>query len=274
MQRRARLATRLRDRCAAPVSGARQLLNVDVRSLLPHRPWDASIMDKVVGVIGGLGPEATVDFYAKLVAATPALRDQDHLRVVIDSNPKVPDRNRAVAGEGESPGPALAATARVLEGAGAELLCMPCNTAHAFIADIRSATALPFVSIIESALAEVQALRPAVRRVGLLTATGGRRARVYEDALAGTGLDAVVLDDSEQGRLMQLIYGIKAGKRGAAERTAMIALAQRLVDRGAQVLVAGCTEVPLLMSEADLAIPFIDSTAALARAVVRAARGA
>ena len=231
-------------------------------------------MDKVVGVIGGLGPDATLDFYGKLLAATPAAQDQDHLRVVIDSNPKIPDRNRALAGDGESPGPALAASARVLESAGAQLLCMPCNTAHAFIADIRGATALPFVSIVESALAEVQALRPPVRRVGLLTANGGRRARVYEDALAGAGLDAAVLDDAEQGRLMELIYGIKAGKRGDVQHIAMIALAQRLVARGAQVLVAGCTEVPLLMSATDIPVPFIDSTAALARAVVHAARGA
>ncbi|MEO8847257.1 MAG: amino acid racemase [Casimicrobiaceae bacterium] len=231
-------------------------------------------MDKVVGVIGGLGPEATLDFYAKLLAATPAQRDQDHLRVVIDSNPKVPDRNRAVAGEGDSPGPALASTARALERAGAELLCMPCNTAHAFIADVRGATSLPFISIIDATLLEVRTLRPPVQRVGLLTADGGRRARVYEDALVAVGLDAVTLDDGDQATLMQLIYGVKAGRRGNDERAAMAALARRLVDRGAQALIAGCTEVPLLMSAADTVIPFIDSTAALARAVVRAARGA
>lgn len=231
-------------------------------------------MDQTVGVIGGLGPEATLDFYAKLLAATPAVRDQDHLRVLIDSNPKAPDRNRALAGEGESPGPALAASARALQRAGAELLCMPCNTAHAFIADVRAATDLPFVSIIGAALAEVRALRPAVQRVGLLTADGGRRARVYEDALADAGLDAVRLGDADQTALMELIYGVKAGRRGDVARVAAAALAQRLVDDGAQALIAGCTEVPLLMSAVDSTVPFIDSTAALARAVVRAARGA
>jgi aspartate racemase len=231
-------------------------------------------VDKVVGVIGGLGPDATLDFYAKLLLATPAERDQDHLRVVIDSNPKVPDRNHALAGEGESPGPALAAGARALERAGAQLLCMPCNTAHAFIADVRAATALPFVSIIDAALAEVRALRPAVQRIGLLTADGGRRARVYEDALARAGLHAVQLADADQAALMQLIYGVKAGRRAEGERIRTAVLAQRLVDDGAQALVAGCTEVPLLMGPADAMVPFIDSTAALARAVVRAARGA
>lgn len=231
-------------------------------------------MDKVVGVIGGLGPEATLDFYAKLLAATPATRDQEHLRVVIDSNPKVPDRNRAVAGEGESPGPALAATARALERAGAELLCMPCNTAHAFAADVRSATPLPFVSIVDAVLAEMKALEPTVRRIGLLTADGARQARLYEDALSAAGFDALRLDDAGQGRLMALIYGVKAGRRGDAERRAVAELAQRLITQGAQALIAGCTEVPLLMSAADVAVPLIDSTASLARAVVRAARGA
>lgn len=231
-------------------------------------------MDKVVGVIGGLGPEATLDFYAKVLAATPATCDQEHLRVVIDSNPKVADRNRAVAGEGESPGPALAATARALERAGADLLCMPCNTAHAFLADVLAATPLPFVSIINAALDEAKAVQPPVRRVGLLTADGARRARVYEDALAAAGFDAVRLDDADQARLMALIYGVKAGRRGDHERRATAGLAQSLVERGAQALIAGCTEVPLLMSAADVAVPLIDSTAALARAVVRAARGA
>lgn len=117
-------------------------------------------MSRVVGVIGGMGPAATLDFYAKLIAATPATREQDHLRVLIDSNPGVPDRNLALAGGAPSPeaapGPVLADMARGLERAGADLLVMACNTAHAFEADIRRAVAIPFVSIItETADAEI-----------------------------------------------------------------------------------------------------------------------
>jgi len=231
-------------------------------------------MDKVIGVIGGLGPDATLDFYAKLLAATPASCDQEHLRVIIYSNPKIPDRNRAVAGEGESPGPDIAATACALERAGAQLLCMPCNTAHAFVTEVLATTKLPFISIIDAALAELQALHPPVQRVGLLCADGGRRARVYEDALERIGIDAVLLDDADQAALMQLIYGVKAGRRSETERRATAALARTLVANGAQALIAGCTEVPLLMSASDTTVAFVDSTAALARAVVRAARGA
>ena len=230
--------------------------------------------DKTVGVIGGLGPEATLDFFAKVLKATPARRDQHHLHLIINNNPKVPDRNRALRGDGESPAAALADMARALQRAGAQVLCMPCNTAHAYAAAIRAATPLPFISIIDATLETVRTLEPAVSHVGLLTADGGRRARVYEDALQAAGLTAVRLDDDTQNALMQLIYGVKAGRTGAAERAAMAAFAKRLINDGAQVIVAGCTEVPLLLGPADVAVPLIDSTDALARAVVRFARSA
>jgi aspartate racemase len=230
--------------------------------------------EKIVGVIGGLGPDATLDFYARLLEATAASCDQEHLRVIIYSNPKIPDRNRAVAGAGVSPGPDIAATASALERAGAELLCMPCNTAHAFLDELAATTKLPFISIVDAALAELQALPTPAQRVGLLCAEGGRRARVYEKAFERIGIDPVSLDDADQAVLMQLIYGVKAGRRGETERRATAALARTLVARGAQAVIAGCTEVPLLMSASDISVPFVDSTAALARAVVRAARDA
>src|SRR5690348_7801651 len=103
----------------------------------------------VIGVLGGMGPRATVDFYSKLIAATPAECEQDHLRVHIDSNPQIPDRSEALAGRGESPGTVLAAMAAGLERAGADFLVMPCNTAHAFEPEIRAAVNVPFVSMID-----------------------------------------------------------------------------------------------------------------------------
>src|SRR5262245_16312339 len=101
---------------------------------------------KTIGVIGGMGPAATADLFAKLLAATPAERDQDHLRVLIDNNPHLPDRNAAIAGRGPSPGPHLAESARGLERAGADFLIMACNTAHAFVADIEAAISIPLLS--------------------------------------------------------------------------------------------------------------------------------
>jgi aspartate racemase len=229
--------------------------------------------EKTIGILGGMGPEATLDLYGKIIALTRAERDQDHLRVVIDSNPKVPDRNRAIAGTGESCGPALAAMARTLERAGADFLAMACNTAHAFAAEIRAATRLPFVDMIAETGDAVARAVPSGRRIGLLAAQGCLEAGLYQRALADRGFAVLTLEPEDQRAFMRLIYRIKAGDTGAELRQAMLALARSLFARGAELLVAGCTEVPLVVATANLPGPMIDATAVLAERCIAYARG-
>ena len=107
-------------------------------------------MEKVIGILGGMGPEATVDCFEKIIKNTPAARDQDHLRVVIDSNPKVPDRTAAIIGNGESPVPVLAAGCRALERAGADFIIIPCVSAHVFLTEIQQQSELPILSIFDA----------------------------------------------------------------------------------------------------------------------------
>ena len=121
-------------------------------------------MSKTIGVIGGMGPAATLDFFGKILEATHAERDQDHLRVLIDNNPRVPDRNAAIAGRGPSPGPQLAESARGLERAGADFLVIACNTAHAFQPDIEAAISIPLLSMIDATTDAAMSQHP--RRVG------------------------------------------------------------------------------------------------------------
>ncbi len=237
---------------------------------------------RTIGVLGGMGPAATVDFMAKLLAASGAERDQDHPRIVVDCDPTLPDRHAAVRGEGPSPGPRLAEMARGLLALGAEVLAMPCNTAHAFEADILAAidgdagvgtvATTRYVSIVPATLQETGLVAPRAKRVGLLEAQGCREAGLYRRALTARGLEAVMLDDEAQARLMALVWRIKAGDVGEAVRDEMLALAEDLAARGAAVVAAACTEVPLALSAGDLRVPFIDSTAALARATIEAAR--
>jgi aspartate racemase len=227
--------------------------------------------DLIVGVLGGLGPEATLDFMAKVLASTSAKVDQDHLHLIVDSNPKVPNRNDAIAGIGPSPAPALVAMARRLEAAGADFLVMACNAAHAFAGDIRAAIRVPFVSIIDET---VQALRrdiPGIAAVGVLAAGGCRMARLYETALAAHGITPLSPDDAEQAGLMEAIYAIKAG-RADSTRGALRGLGETLIGRGAEAVIAGCTEVPLVLRTHDLSRPMVDSTAALAQATVAYAK--
>lgn len=223
-------------------------------------------MSKTIGVIGGMGPAATANLFCKLLAATPAEHDQDHFRILIDNNPRLPDRNAAIAGRGPSPGPQLAECARGLERAGADFLVIACNTAHAFADDIESAVAIPLVSMIEATADAAVADRPA--RVGVLAADGCRRAGLYQRAFARRGVEALFLADDKQQDFMHLIYRIKAGDVGEATQRAMESLAISLTARGAQAVVAACTEVPLVLNADILATPVINSTDALATRAV------
>ncbi len=216
---------------------------------------------RTIGVIGGMGPAATADFMALLVAGAAAARDTDHPRVLVDSNPHVPDRNAAALGGGPAPGPALAAMAQGLVALGAEVLAMPCNAAHGWAAAI---TAAPFVSMIDAALAEALAHGP--QRIGVLAVGATLALDLYGRAspvpvLAG---DLAVVQPA--------VNAIKAGDAGPQVRAALAAEAARLVAAGAGVIIAACTEVPLALGPDDVAVPLINSTAALARATLAAAR--
>ncbi|MET0337543.1 MAG: amino acid racemase [Caulobacter sp.] len=213
-------------------------------------------MNRILGVLGGMGPAATVDFLAKLQAATPAVRDQDHVRVLMDMNPHIPDRNT-----GGEAGPVLGDMAARLRDAGAEVLAMPCNTAHAF-ADHIKASGLPFIDMIETA---GEAARTAnAERPGVLGTPAG--IALYRQRLTDMGLQPVVLGDEAQAAFMGLIYRIKAGDLSV--RGEMAVLAGRLLDDGADAVIAGCTEVPLVLRDADVTAPLIDATEALARRCV------
>ena len=226
---------------------------------------------KTIGMIGGMGPAATADLFAKLLAATPAELDQDHLRILIDNNPRLPDRNAAIAGRGPSPGPQLAESARGLERAGADFLIIACNTAHAFAPDIEAAVSIPLLSMIDATADAAVANKPL--RVGVLAADGCRRAGLYQRAFETRGVEAVFLGDEAQQQFMQLIYRIKAGDTGDTTRRAMERLAISLNARGAQAVVAACTEVPLVLNADALATPVISSTDALVTRAVAFARG-
>ena len=224
---------------------------------------------KVVGVMGGMGPDATVDFFAKLVAASHAGRDQDHLRIVIDNDPTLPDRTAAIEGRGPDPSPRLAAMARGLIAQGAEILAMPCNTAHAFRSAILAAAgAVPFVDLIHTTVAATRARLAGVQRVGLLATNGTLSARLYHDAYEAAGITAIAPSAAEQAEVMAAIAAVKGGCVDDAVRAGLMAVAGRLVAGGAEAVIAACTEIPLLLRDGDLivagrSVPVISSTDAL-----------
>lgn len=215
---------------------------------------------KTLGVLGGMGPAATVAFLARVQALTPAEGDQDHIRIIADINPQVPDRNRAPdAAEAVLGGMALR-----LRDAGAQVLAMPCNTAHAQAAGIRKA-GLPFIDMIAETTAAATA--GGARKIGVLATPGGEA--LYTRSLQATGVKILRLGGADREAFMGCIYAVKRGDVGEGPRAEMKRLAAALVSEGAQVVIAGCTEAPLLLSGEDVSVPLVDSAEVLAAACVR-----
>lgn len=229
-----------------------------------------------VGIVGGVGPAATVDFMAKIVRCTPARRDQDHLKLVVDQNPQIPDRTAYLAGTGPDPTLALYAACRRLQDAGAGLIAIPCNTAHAFVARLQPRLGVPIVNMLAATAGRACALLPAGAAVGLLATDGTVRSRLYDDAFAATGLRLVTPDAAHQRLVTDAIYGrdgIKAGRTTGAPRDRLLAALRHLADRGAHAVVLGCTELPLVLRGPDVDVGgqrlrLLDPTEILAQACV------
>ncbi len=224
-------------------------------------------MARTVGVLGGMGPRATADFFQKLIDLTPAKRDQDHLRVIVDNNPQIPDRSRWILEGGEDPTPALVATARNLERAGADFLVIPCNTAHHFLDSIRRSVRIPVLDITEAVARRARGF-PCV---GLLATRATVVAGLYQKALGRRGCRVLVPSPARQDLVDRAIFAVKAGNLGPRVRAWVREAGQELVHAGAQALVLGCTEIPLVVDPGEWPVPVLDSTALLAEAAVEEA---
>ncbi|MEU1005952.1 aspartate/glutamate racemase family protein [Streptomyces tibetensis] len=224
---------------------------------------------EVIGILGGMGPAATADFYAKLVSITPGASDQDHLRTVIWSDPTIPDRTEALLGKGPDPTPWLLDGGRVLREAGATVIAIPCNTAHAFVPRIADHVGLPIVHMIGEVARYLTSLSPRIHTVGLLATAGTVRAGLYQEWLGRSGIHLVLPDNASQDHeVMTAIRKVKAGTRDDTTTALLTRAARRLTARGAQAVIAGCTEIPLGLSADAVDVPLVDPALILARALV------
>ncbi len=231
-------------------------------------------MHRTIGVVGGMGPWATLDFFEKVLRLTPARHDQEHLRLIIDNNPKIPDRGPAILGDGEDPTPALVATARNVEAAGADLIVIPCNTAHYFFQAIQAAVRVPVVHIMQEVAGAASRRFPRIGRVGLLATRATVATGLYQDAFRPLGAEVVVPDERGQEVIDRLIYAIKAQGVDDALRSAGVAVGRGLNRAGAEATILGCTELPLVLGEDTLGLPILDSNLILAEVAVRLATSA
>lgn len=230
-------------------------------------------MEGMLGVLGGMGPMATVDFLRKLVEETPATKDQDHVPVIVDSVPQIPCRVAAVLDGGASPLPAMQAGLRRLERAGAECIAIACNTAHFWVDELRASTALPILHIADAVGQELarRGAADGAGSVGLLATEATLAADIYPRRLAAAGIGFVVNPPEERAEfVLPAIALVKRGDSRAAGALLAEAI-RRLRARGAGACVLACTELPVALEAAhpELVADCIDPTRALAREAVR-----
>ena len=234
------------------------------------------MVEKVLGVLGGMGPLASAQFMLRLTLLTPAERDQDHIPAVLWSDPRVPDRTRGKLSGGDDPLPWLLRGIAGLKQAGAGAIAIPCNTAHGWYQDMAEAAGLPILHIVDAAAEDLRRLGIGPGRIGLMGTAATLAMRLYQERLSGQGWACIVPDDDQMVRLVTpSIALVKANRvREAYEPLALVA--NDLAARGATAVVLGCTEIPLGIQAgpADrLRAPVVDTIDALARASIRWARG-
>ena len=224
-------------------------------------------LQKTVGIIGGMGPLATADLFMKIINYTEASADRDHIHVVIDNNPKTPDRTCAILRGTESPLPYLISSANKLKAAGADFLLIPCITSHYYFSSLQSAIDIPVVNMIEETAKYLQ--EQAIRKVVVLATDGTKQSGVFDAIFRKYGIEISYPCEIAQAALMDVIYkGVKAGKT-EWDTTLLNLEIQKLIQEGAKAVVLGCTELPLAAEMYGLAGDLVNPTEILAKSAVR-----
>lgn len=230
---------------------------------------------KTIGVLGGMGPESTAELLVWITRCTPAASEQDHFRVLIDSNPKIPNRTDALLSGRLGPViDALVESAVGLERAGAEIIGIPCNTAHAFLGDVSKAVGVPIVDMVDEAARRASELFGSDAAIGLLATDGTLRSRLYHEALERYGM--VGVGPPTPGVQNAVMDALDAVKLHGVSEDAYLALAigvRDVVGQGVTALIAGCTEASLVFRRHQPPLPWLDPLQLLAEALVREATG-
>ncbi len=227
---------------------------------------------KRLGIIGGMGPVAGAYVFKRLVELTPALTDQDYVETFLHNNTCVPDRTKGILHGGPSPLPELIRSAELLDNLGADYLILACMTSHHFVPELQTHARATIIDAIAETVSYTTDHLPDVRSVGILATTGNLRMELFQRKYAAAGISSVLFDDADQVRhFMDPVYaewGIKAGNITGLARERVLAGALRLIELGADAIVSGCTEIPLVLTQNDLPVPLIDTVDVLVGAAI------
>lgn len=224
-------------------------------------------MNKTIGILGGMGPMATCDLMKKIIEHTDASCDQEHFRICVDSNTNIPDRTAAILEGGADPRPEMIKSAQRLQAIGAEVLIIPCNTAHYFLDDVSKTVEIPFVHMpreTAKALAE-----RGISAAAILATDGTIQTGIYHRELEKAGITPIQPTEEDQKTLMSLIYDyVKAGKPYPHPEK-LLQLQQNLQAQGAQAMILGCSELPIAFDDREVLLPAVDPTDILALSTIR-----
>jgi aspartate racemase len=218
-------------------------------------------MKKTIGIMGGMGPEATAYMYDLILKNTAASRDQDHIHVIINSYPQVPDRTDAILGKGASPSAFLIDGIEALKHAGADFIVMPCVTAHFFIPEVRRELNFELVNLLDQSAFWAKSNIPGLKRAGIIASTGTLESRLFHRAFTEEGIEIIAPDNKLQNQVMDAVFGaggIKAGRTSGTPREAIVSAAHSLITRRAEAIISGCTEIPLVLKPEDISVPIIE----------------
>lgn len=223
--------------------------------------------EQIVGIIGGMGPEATVDLMQRLIRLTPAIDDIDHIRCIVDNNPKIPSRIKAIIdGNGENPGPVMADMARRLESYGADFLVIPCNTAHHYFDDVANAVDISVIHMVELVLDHITNRYPHCKKVGMLASPAVRITQLYKTYFAPLNIEDIWPLPEDQDRLFKIIKEVKKGNTGPDIQKEYSGICNGLKKLGADLAIVACTELSALGGTMPISV--VDASEILAKTII------
>ncbi|RKD27525.1 aspartate racemase [Caminicella sporogenes DSM 14501] len=223
---------------------------------------------KTIGILGGMGPLATADLLKKIITLTDANGDNEHIPVIVDNNTQIPDRTEYIINSGKDPTDYLIRSALRLEMMGADVIVMPCNTAHYFYDEIVKYIKIPFINMIEETAKETKKLYPKVKKVALLATEGTNKSKIYDKVFSRYDLEIIKPDDCEQKYVTELIYSIKAGKYNIELKNFKNVL-YKFKNNNIDVFILGCTELPVAFEMFRIDEICIDPTKILACSAIK-----
>ncbi len=228
-------------------------------------------MKKTIGILGGMGPEATAYMYSLIIKYTRVKKDQDHLRIFIYSNPEIPPRTDAILQQGPSPVPLLLEGIQKLKDAGVNFVIVPCVTAHYFLPEVFTQIDVPYLNLLDESLSWAKENIPNLKKAGLISSTGTLVSKLFHDKFGQAGIEVIAPQGEEQQQVMEAIFGaqgIKTGSTSGSSKEHIIRSAEKLISRGAGAIIAGCTELPLVLRAEDISVPLIEPMDILAQKTI------